>query len=117
MHNLQRLLDHLKEAAFFSQKDLDSIANTLKSMRETVERGKGTCSPDLVTLLQTRLNTCEKQLAELQHELSFLSPELAPTHETLVSILRSTAAANTRTNVSSIHYPSDVFGRLGRLTS
>ncbi|EAS32993.1 uncharacterized protein CIMG_04017 [Coccidioides immitis RS] len=108
---IKRLLDHLKEAAFYSQKDLDSIAKTLRKMGETVERGKETYSPQLVALLRTRLDNCEKQLAELQHELCFLSAQLAPTHETLVSILRSTAAANTRSNFSS----SEVIGFKERL--
>lgn len=97
---IKRLLDHLKEAAFFSQKDLDSISNTLNGMQETVERGQDTYAPQLLRLLQTRLDACRSQLADLQHDLSYLSPELAPTHETLVSILRSTSAANTRSKFS-----------------
>lgn len=36
-----------------------------------------------------------------------LAPELAPVHETLVSILRSTSAANTRSKVRPNHiFPS-----------
>ncbi|KAI1913883.1 hypothetical protein LOZ53_002537 [Ophidiomyces ophidiicola] len=97
---IKRLLDHLKEASFYSQKDLDSIAKTLRKMGETVDRGKETYSPHLLTLLQARLDNCEKQLADLQHEISLLSPELNSTHETLISILRSTAAANTRSKFS-----------------
>ncbi|PGH00254.1 hypothetical protein AJ79_08268 [Helicocarpus griseus UAMH5409] len=97
---IKRLLDHLKEAAFFSQKDLDSISQTLDTMQVNIDRGRDTYSPDLLKLLEVRLETCRKQLAELQHDLSFLSPELAPTHETLVSILRSTSAANTRSKFS-----------------
>ncbi|EQL33143.1 hypothetical protein, variant [Blastomyces dermatitidis ATCC 26199] len=97
---IKRLLDHLREAAFYSQKDLDSVSKTLDTMQENINRGKETCSPDILKLLEVRLETCRKQLAELQHELSFLSPELAPTHETLVSILRSTSAANTRSKFS-----------------
>lgn len=95
----QRLLDHLKEAAFYSQKDLDSIAKTLLSMRETVERGKGAYALDLVLHLDSRLSSCERILKQLQDDLAVISPELVSTHETLVSILRSTAAANTRSKV------------------
>ncbi|KAK2797402.1 hypothetical protein FQN50_009203 [Emmonsiellopsis sp. PD_5] len=97
---IKRLLDHLKEAAFFSQKDLDSIEQTLDTMQGNLERGKETYSPDLLKLLEVRLESCRKRLAELQQDLSFLSTELAPTHETLVSILRSTSAANTRSKFS-----------------
>ncbi|KAM5451648.1 hypothetical protein McanCB49686_005711 [Microsporum canis] len=103
---VQRLLDHLKEASFFSQKDLDSISGTLDSVESNISRGQNTYSPHLLKLLETRLESCRSQLAELQHELSLLSPELTPTHETLVSILRSTSAANTRSKFSA----SEVLG-------
>ncbi|KAI9814991.1 MAG: hypothetical protein M1827_002834 [Pycnora praestabilis] len=93
---IKRLLDHLKEAAFYSAKDLESINNTLESMRDTLRQGKDTYSPHLLTLLEARLETCQNLLSELQHNLSDLSPELTPTHEKLVSILRSISAANTR---------------------
>ncbi|PGH27548.1 hypothetical protein AJ80_00789 [Polytolypa hystricis UAMH7299] len=97
---IKRLLDHLKEAAFFSQKDLESISNTLDKTQESVDRGKDTYSPHLMTLLDARLEKCRHLLGELQKDLSFLSPELVQTHETLVSILRSTSAANTRSKFS-----------------
>ncbi|KAI5292312.1 hypothetical protein KEM52_006452 [Ascosphaera acerosa] len=90
------MCDHLQEAASYSQKDLDSIAKTLLHMRETVERGKEAYTADLVTHLDARLSACERILKSLQDDLAVISPELVSTHETLVSILRSTAAANTR---------------------
>ncbi|KAL9073188.1 MAG: hypothetical protein Q9161_003020 [Pseudevernia consocians] len=93
---IRRLLDHLKEAAFFSAKDLDSASHTLDKMQDTLQRGKETHSPHLLTLLDNRLNTCRNILAELQASLADLSPALAPVHERLVSILRSISAANTR---------------------
>ena len=95
----KRLLDHLKEAAFFTAKDLESIGHTLDGMQETLQRGKDTYSPHLLTLLENRLGTCRNLLSELQDSLADLSPELTPTHEKLVSILRSIAAANTRSKV------------------
>ncbi|KAJ6153298.1 hypothetical protein N7497_007617 [Penicillium chrysogenum] len=61
---IQRLLDHLEEAGFYSSKDLNS------------------------------------SLAKLQKGLAVLAPPLAQTHETLVSILRSTSAVNTRSKFS-----------------
>jgi len=93
---INRLLDHLKEAAFYSQKDLSSMGQTLDKMEETVERGKLTYSPHLVTLLEARMQTCKNQLAELQEYLKRITPELVPTWEKLVSLLRSAAALNTR---------------------
>ena len=95
----QRLLDHLKEAAFYSQKDLTSMGQTLDKMQETVERGKLTYSPHLVTLLEARMQTCKNQLQDLQEYLKMITPELAPTWEKLVSLLRSAAALNTRSKV------------------
>jgi hypothetical protein len=96
---LQRLLDHLKEAGFYSSKDLNSITKTLQSTRETLERGRDTYSPALLTLLESRLEQCEISLATLQKGLAAIAPSLAQTHETLVSILRSTSAVNTRSKV------------------
>ena len=95
----QRLLDHLNEAAFFTAKDLESIGQRLDDMQETLERGKKTYSPHLMTRLGNRLGTCRSILSELQVSLADLSPELTPTHERLVSILRSISAANTRSKV------------------
>ena len=96
---IQRLLDHLKEAAFYSGKDLESGAQTLDSMQETLKRGSESYSPHLLTLLEHRLDTCRMILSELKVSLVGLSPELAPVHERLVSILRSISAANTRQKV------------------
>lgn len=68
-------------------------------MRQTLERGRQTYSPALLKLLESRIQQCEWHLESLQKGLSILAPELAPTHETLVSILRSTSAVNTRSKV------------------
>ena len=98
-HYSQRLLDHLKEAAFYSAKDLDSVSHTLDTMSETLDRGKETYSPHLLTLLENRLDTCRNILVDLKVSLADSSPELTPIHERLVSILRSISAANTRYKV------------------
>lgn len=92
-------MDHLKEAAFYTSKDLESATHTLDSMQDTLNRGKESYSPHLLTLLENRLNTCRIILGELLDSLAGLSPELAPVHERLVSILRSISAANTRQKV------------------
>ena len=72
-------------------------------MEETLRRGKETYSPHLLTLLQNRLDTCRILLADLKAPLADLSRELTPIHERLVSILRSIAAANTRSKVGNSH--------------
>lgn len=75
------------------------MESTLARMEETLERAKEAYSPDLLKLLENRLLSCAQQLKDLRAYLSDLSPELTPTWEKLVSILRSTAAANTRSKV------------------
>ena len=92
-------MDHLKEAAFFSGKDMQSVHQTLDRMEETVRRGKDNYSPHLLTLLGNSITVCRKSVAELEATLVDLSPTLIPTHEKLVSILRSISAANTRQKV------------------
>ena len=101
----QRLLDHLKEAGFFSAKDLDSIEHRFEIMRETIRRGQNQYSPHLLTLLSNRLDTCHKILEELQASIADVSPDLVPIYEKLVSILRSMATANTRSVVGQILKP------------
>ncbi|KAF2142536.1 uncharacterized protein K452DRAFT_286962 [Aplosporella prunicola CBS 121167] len=93
---MKRLLDHLWEAAFFSPKDLDGVKHRLEEYRSSVERGKETYSPHLLTLLEARINVCQQLLNKLNHSLEKLSPELKPTYEKLVSILRSLSACNTK---------------------
>lgn len=68
-------------------------------MHGTLERGRNTYSPALLTLLESRLEQCQLSLANLQKGLSVLDTTLVQTHETLVSILRSTSAVNTRSKV------------------
>lgn len=106
---VQRLLDHLEEAAYYSQKDLVSMSETLEKMQETVERGKLSYSPHLVTLLEARMQTCKNQLAKRQDYLKQIDPELTSTWEKLVSLLRSLAALNTRSKVRS--FPESVPGK------
>ena len=95
----QRLLDHLQEAKLFTAKDLVSIFETLDSMRENLARSKERHSPHLLTLLENRINTCEKLLKDLKAQVASISPEMVPIQEKLISILRSMAAANTRSKV------------------
>ncbi|KAF2013838.1 hypothetical protein BU24DRAFT_424870 [Aaosphaeria arxii CBS 175.79] len=92
----KRLLDHLKEATFYSPKDLESIGGRLQDCRRYISRGKESYSPHLLTLLDARLELCEKTLAELELTLSLLTPDLSPKYDKLVSILRSLSACNTR---------------------
>jgi len=93
---MKRLLDHLKEAAFFSPKDLESISGRLQECRDYCERGKDSYSPHLLTLLDARIEVCQSILSELELSLSHLTPELRPKYDKLVSILRSLSACNTR---------------------
>ncbi|KAL8643321.1 MAG: hypothetical protein Q9228_000043 [Teloschistes exilis] len=69
---IKRLLDHLKEAAFFSPKDLESVSQALDSMQETLRRGSNSHSPHLLKLLENRLDTCRNILRELKSSLGEL---------------------------------------------
>ena len=75
-------------------------------MRETLDRGRNTYSPALLTLLESRMGQCQLSLEKLQKGLAVLAPGLVQTHETLVSILRSTSAVNTRSKVCFSHQNS-----------
>ena len=94
--NIARLCDHLKEAAFYSTRDLVSLDDTLSNMRRTMAKDADKYSPYLLTRLQYRIELCEKLLGELREFLTTLSPPMVPVWEKLVSILRALAALNTR---------------------
>ncbi|KAF9693708.1 hypothetical protein EKO04_008507 [Ascochyta lentis] len=98
----KRLLDHLKEAMFYSPKDLDGLGDQLKACRRYVDRGSEEYSPHLLTLLDARIKVCEETLAVLRLNLSDLTPELTPKWDKLVSLLRSLAGCNARSK-----FPND----------
>ena len=98
--NIMRLCHHVKEAAFYSKKDLTSLEHTLSKMEGTLESGKDKYSPALIKRVHYRLEICQAMLKELRAFLSTLSPEMVPVWEKLVSILRAIAALNTRSKVS-----------------
>ncbi|KAF2150614.1 hypothetical protein K461DRAFT_280610 [Myriangium duriaei CBS 260.36] len=93
---IKRLLDHLKEAGFYSPKDLESISANMSKYRESIERGKDSHSPHLMTLLEARISVCSHTLHELEEALSKLDPNMMEVYIKLVSILRSLSACNTR---------------------
>ncbi|KAK5127642.1 hypothetical protein LTR85_006983 [Meristemomyces frigidus] len=93
---VKRLLDHLKEAGFYSPHDLTSISQHIEQWQAAVTQGKDAHSPHLLTLLNARIDVCRERLHELQTRLSSLDPEMMGTYEKLVSILRSLSYCNTR---------------------
>ncbi|KAI8934238.1 hypothetical protein NX059_008984 [Plenodomus lindquistii] len=99
---IKRLLDHLKEAMYYSFKDLEALENNIRDCRQYVERGREEYSPHLLTLLDARIKVCEELMADLKLNLSSLTPELTPKWDKLVSILRSLAGCNTRSK-----FPND----------
>lgn len=98
---VKRLLDHLKEAAFYLPADLRSISDHLDKWQQTIERGKNEHSEHLLTLLQARIDLCKVTLMELKAPLKNLDEKDMRTYEKLVSILRSLSACNARTKVRS----------------
>jgi len=68
-------------------------------MQLTIDHGKETYSPYLMTRIQIRMEVCQALLKELRDFLSTLSPEMTPVWENLVSLLRGLAALNSRSKV------------------
>jgi hypothetical protein len=93
---IKRILDHLTQALFYSNKDLEDIGRNLKKFRETIEQQKELNDPHIVELIQKRIDICEIQLVQLRGFLSKLTPDLEPTYDKLVSILRSLSACNVK---------------------
>jgi signal transduction histidine kinase len=91
----------LKQAAFYSNKDLEDIGRNLQKYREAIELQKESNDPQIVTLLKARMDICETTLAELRALLSHMPPDMEPTYDKLVSILRSLSACNVKTKVTS----------------
>lgn len=96
---VKRLLDHLGEAGFYSPKDLESLSHHIDDWQESIERGRDTHPPSLITLLEARIDVCRKKLNDLLTALSKLDPQMMGTYEKLVSILRSLSACNARSKV------------------
>lgn len=95
----KRLLRHLTEAGIYSNKDLTHISMTLDKLEEVVKSAHQTHSKELITLLASRLDTCQKLLSSLSDYLAQLHPDLHKIHEKLISILRSISSASTWTTV------------------
>ena len=95
---LKRLLDHLREAAFYSGKDLDGLHHRIDDMVTNLRTGKceGPECDIMTELLEHRLEACAEILLQLEGFLATLDPALLPTWEKLVAILRAFSACNTR---------------------
>lgn len=102
--NITRLCEHLKEAAFYSTKDLTGIEATLNKMEKTLNNGEDKYSPYLLTRTKIRIEICKALIKDLREYLTTLDPVTQPTWEKLVSILRAIAALNTRSKVSRTHH-------------
>lgn len=83
----------------YSARDLGSIRKSLAEIRDIVERGEGRCPHMLLLSLESRLEDCQSLLERLEAGLAILDPDFASIHDTLVLILRLTAAVNTRQEV------------------
>ena len=98
---VKRLLDHLKEAGFYSPKDLSSISNQVEKWQASVDRAEEAHSEALLTLLRARIDVCRTQLKELKDAISTMDADTMVTWDKLVSILRSLSACNCRSKVRS----------------
>jgi DNA repair ATPase RecN len=98
--SIKRLLDHLKEAAFYSSKDLESMTRKIQELHGALQRCQAEYDPELLELIARRMAVCESTIAYLQAVISHLTPELAEVWEKLVSILRRLSNLNTRSRYS-----------------
>lgn len=105
---IKRLLDHLKEVDLYSAKDLASLKSTLEELATSIANAIKEPSPEkqhspyLLELLQKRVERCQGTLAILQHRLHRIADPLLPTYEKIISILRQTSLANTKSKVCDI---------------
>jgi predicted nucleic acid-binding Zn-ribbon protein len=98
--SIKRLLDHLKEAAFYSSKDLEAMSKELQKHHTTLQRCQAEYDPELIELIERRIAVCEDTISYLQSVINHLTPELAEDWEKLVSILRRLSNLNTRSRYS-----------------
>lgn len=105
---IKRLLDHLTEVDLYCEKDLAHISQTLERLGSIVKNAKPSHSPRLLTLLSNRIDICQQSSENLTKRLERISKDLAPTHEKIISLLRSISLANTKSKVSSYSGGSDL---------
>jgi hypothetical protein len=98
--SIKRLLDHLKEAAFYSAKDLEAMAAKIQDLRAALQKCQVDYDPEIIELIERRIAICEGELEYLRSVLRHLTPELAEAWEKLVSILRRLSNLNTRSRYS-----------------
>ena len=103
---IKRLLDHLTEVDLYSEKDLESIRDTLQELSASLDQGSeenegaaGQHSPYLLTLVRNRVELCQEMTDFLQKRLDRFSECLKEKHEKLISILRTISLANTKSKV------------------
>ncbi|KAF1820220.1 uncharacterized protein K489DRAFT_433658 [Dissoconium aciculare CBS 342.82] len=93
---VKRILDHLKEAAHYSPKDLKGLSGQIELWQKSIDRAKEAHSDALLTLLQARIDVCKAQLKELNDALSTMDEPTMAQWDKLVSILRLLSACNCR---------------------
>lgn len=89
-----RLLDHLTEAELFTRKDLEGLSSTLDRVTEFVQ--KGSPEPYVEESIMARIQRCRASLNNLRSKVDTIDPELRPTADELVQILRQMAVVATR---------------------
>jgi DNA repair exonuclease SbcCD ATPase subunit len=99
---VKRILDHLKEAAHYSPKDLNGLSGQIEQWQKSIDRAKEAHSDALLTLLQARIDVCKDQLKELKAAISSMDEQTMAHWDKLVSILRLLSACNCRSKVRQV---------------
>lgn len=105
---IKRLLDHVKEVDLYSGKDLDSLSARLDDLAKGIKHAAEDPSADvkhspyLLELLQKRVERCQETVRQLHERLERIALPLHPTYEKIISILRQTSYANTKSKVGAL---------------
>lgn len=93
---IKLLLAHLQESGFFTEKDIQGVADKLDEYREFIELSRDAHIPEMITILEMELDECQSALRPLRSKLESLSPELSELQTKLVSMRRSIRSLESR---------------------
>lgn len=88
---MKQLLDHMAEAASYTEPDLQPFASRIKELQEIIKKDEreNKHPPQLTKLMMRKLEGCQQVLTKLESALSVLSVELLQLHRKLVQLRRS----------------------------
>lgn len=95
-----RLLQHLKESSIYSDKDTSSLRTRLAEIRAIINVDRESEFPEIVQLMQTKLQICEGILDEVENSMKTVFHGLKPTLRALVDIKREILSIGSKQDFS-----------------